>query len=90
MWAGDLSKNDRKWLNERVIGSEQVPILPPEFTGLDAAFACPKNTERNSISAGNFKRHILGTHPPVCSLQNPPEPYSHCQGQHQVISWQKE
>ena len=72
MWAGDLSKNDRKWLNERVVGSEQVPILPPEFTGLDAVFACPKNTERNSISAGNFKRHILETHPSVHSLQSPP------------------
>ena len=59
MWAGDLTKNDRKLLNERVIGSEQVPVLPHEFTGLDAVYACPKNTERNSISAGNFKRHVL-------------------------------
>jgi len=72
MWAGDLTKNDRKLLNERVIGSEQVPVLPHEFTGLDAVYACPKNTERNSISAGNFKRHVLKTHPNVDSLQDPP------------------
>ncbi len=72
MWAGDLSKNNRKWLNERVVGSEQVPILPPEFTGLDAVFACHKNTKPNSIYAGNFKQHILETHPSVHSLDNPP------------------
>ena len=72
MWAGDLSKNDRDWLNERVIGSEQVPVLPDEFSGLDAVFACPKNTERNSISAGNFKRHVLQTHPSVHVITDPP------------------
>ena len=73
MWAGELSMDDRKWLNERVIGSEQVPVLPDEFTGLDAVFACPKNTERNSISAGNFKRHVLDTHPSIHSLNAPPD-----------------
>ena len=72
MWVGDFSKNDRKWLNERVVGSEQVPILPPEFTGLDAVFASNKNTEHNSISAGNLNRNILETHPSVHSLDNPP------------------
>ena len=55
-----------------MIGSEQVPFLPDEFTGLDAVFACPKNTELNSIFAGNFKRHILETHPSVHSLDDPP------------------
>ncbi len=72
MWAGDFFKNNHKWLNERVVGSEQVPILPPEFTGLDSVFACPKNTEHISISAGNFKWHIPETHPSVNSLDNPP------------------
>ena len=42
LWAGDLSTKDCKWLNERVIGSEQVPVLPDEFSDLDAVFACPK------------------------------------------------
>ena len=72
MWAGDLSSKDRELLNERVIGSEQVPVLPDEFPGQDAVFACPKNTERNALSAGNFKRHVLQTHPSVHSLNEPP------------------
>ena len=63
MWEGDLSNANRERLNERVIGSEQVPVLPNEFTGLDAVFAFPKNTECNAISAGNFKQHVLNTHP---------------------------
>ena len=73
MWAGDLTKKDREWLNERVIGSDLVPHLPDDFPGLDAVFACPKNTERNSISAGNFKRHVLNTHPSVQGLAEPPQ-----------------
>ena len=66
MWAGDLSKKDRELLNERFVGSEQVPVLPRKCPGLDTVFACPKNTERNSISAGNFKQHVLDTHS-ICS-----------------------
>ena len=42
MWAGDLSKKDNELLNERVIGSEQVLVLPNEFPGLDAVYACTK------------------------------------------------
>ena len=72
MWLNDLTKKDRKWLNERVVGSDLVPNLPDEFPGLDAVFACPTNIERNSISAGNFKRHVLNTHPSVHSLDEPP------------------
>ena len=65
MRAGDLSTKDHKWLNKRVIDSEQVPVLPDEFSDLDAVFACQKSKERNTISAGNFIRHVLNTHPSI-------------------------
>ena len=39
----------------------------------NAVYACPKNTERNSISAGNFKRHVLNTHPSVHGSSEPPK-----------------
>ena len=71
MWAGDLSTKDHTWLNERVIGSEQVPVLPGEFSDLDAVFACPKNKERNAISAGKIKRHVLNTYPYIHGLSEP-------------------
>ena len=73
MWRGDLTKADWIWLNERVVGSEQVPILPDQFDGKDACFACPTNNERNAISAGNFKRLIMKTCPDFSSAALPPE-----------------
>ena len=72
MWEDDLGKKDRQWLNERTVGSVEVPVLPDDFGGLDVVYAAPKNTERNSISAGNFKRHILETHPNIDSSDVPP------------------
>ena len=71
MWHGDLSKKNRKLFNTRVVGQNNLK-LPSTFTG-DACYACPYNRERNAISAGNFERHILKTHPPFNSLDDPPE-----------------
>ena len=66
-----FSANDCKWLNKRVIGSKQVPVLPDEFRGLDAGLVCPKSKERNAISAGKFKRYVLDTHVSVRGLGDP-------------------
>ena len=71
MWHGDLSKKNRKLFNTRVVGKNNL-VLPSTFSG-DACYACPSNRERNAISAGNFERHILATHPPFHSLEAPPE-----------------
>ena len=73
MWAGDLNRGDRLWLNERVVGSKQVPNLPDDFGERDACYACPTNKERNAISAGNFKRHVMKTCPDISSAALPPE-----------------
>ena len=73
MWSGDLTRSDRLWLNERVVGSENVPILPDQFGQKDVCFACPTNKERNAISAGNFRRHIIKTCPDISSAALPPE-----------------
>ena len=71
MWFGDLTKRDRERINTRVIGSNGI-TLPSTFDG-DACYACPTNKERNSISSGNFKRHIKKTHPAVDSVHLPPK-----------------
>ena len=71
MWHGDLSKNNPKLFNSRVVGKNNM-ILPSTFSG-DGCYACPSNRERNAISAGNFERHILDTQPPFHSLEAPPE-----------------
>jgi len=41
-------------------------------SGVDWSYACPTNKERNAISAGVFKQHVLNTHPSVESLDSPP------------------
>ena len=71
MWHGDLSKKNRKLFNTRAVGNKNL-ILPSTFTG-DACYVCPSHRERNAISAGNFERNILNTHPPFHSLEAPPE-----------------
>ena len=39
----------------------------------DAAYACSSNNERNSILAGNFRNHIIATHPSVDNSDMPPQ-----------------
>ena len=72
MWKGELTKRDRKWLNERVVGSRHLPSLPKTFENRDVCYACPYNKERNSVVAGNFRNHIIETHPAIESLHDPP------------------
>ena len=70
MWKGELTLRDRERINTRVIGQNGID-LPSSFEG-DACYACPTNKERNSISAGNFKKHIIATHPSIESNELPP------------------
>ncbi len=72
MWFDDLSTNDRKRINTRVIGKNGV-TLPTSFNGVDASYACPTNKERNTIHASNFKQHVMQTSPSINSDENPCE-----------------
>jgi len=72
MWEGDLTKEDRELINTRVIGHNGL-TLPSSFEGRDACFACPSNKERNAISKGNFKKHVMTTHPNVNGNELPPD-----------------
>jgi hypothetical protein len=45
----------------------QVPDVP------DPSYACPTNKDRNGISAGVFKNHIIATHPLITSNELPPD-----------------
>ena len=69
MRMGKDTKEDREKINTRVIGKYgvQVPDVP------DPSYACPTNKERNGISAGVFKNHIIATHPLITSNELPPD-----------------
>ena len=72
MRMGTDTREDREKINTRVIGASsdngvQLPTDP------DACYACPTNKERNGITAGTFKKHILATHPTVDSDELPPD-----------------
>ncbi len=72
-WRGELSQRDRNLINKRLVTRPDVD-LPFSFqTDLDWSYACPTNKERNAISAGVFKNHILKTHPPINSASLPPD-----------------
>lgn len=73
MWEDDINIKDRRWINERVVGRNNV-ILPKEneFGDKNVSYASPYNKERNAISAGNFKDHLLRTHPLIDDVHNPP------------------
>ena len=69
MWQKDLSIQQRKRINTKVVNKTTFK-LPPKFEG-DVCYACPTNKERNAISAANFRNHILATHPSFDSMQSP-------------------
>ena len=68
MRMGKDTREDREKINTRVIGTNDVE-LP---TDPNACYACPINKERNSITAGVYKNHILATHPTIDSDELPP------------------
>ena len=68
--AGELTEEDIEWINTRVIGRNGLK-LPKRLEG-NACYACYKNMERNSITAGIFDQHLKDTHPPADSKELPP------------------
>ena len=64
MWDNDLHRRLRVLLNTtRLVGKKLK--LPKEFPkDHDVSYAAPYNKDRNAISAGNFRKHIITTHPP--------------------------
>ena len=69
-WSGDLTQEQRRLINSRVIGSNN--LKPPNSLGNDGCYACPTNKERNSISAGIFRKIINANNPSKDSDDLPP------------------
>jgi hypothetical protein len=59
MWFDDLSVEQKKEINKRVVMDKRTI---PDVLDDDCHYACPTNRHRNIISANNFRRHILATH----------------------------
>ena len=68
--TGDLIEEDIEWINTRVLGRSGLK-LPKRLEG-NACYACYRNMERNSITAGIFDQHLKDTHPPEDSKELPP------------------
>ena len=71
MWNGTDTIEDRKKINERVLGKNGL-TLPDIKSDADTVYACPRNVERNAITAGIFREHIRDTHPMINSDTLPP------------------
>jgi len=72
MRMGKDTKDDRRIINRRVIKERRGEIEIPK-NDEEICFACPTNKERNAITAGIFKEHILATHPTINDIQMPPD-----------------
>ena len=72
-WAGELSQEQRDLINTRVVGKNGVTL--PKLMQNDNTwnYACPTNRERNSITAGIFKKHVWARCPYKTSPNNPPD-----------------
>jgi hypothetical protein len=70
MWDGTFTREDCNKINQRVLGSKVH--LPKVDVDADISYACWKNSERVSIHASTFQKHIAGF-PLVDSDENPPE-----------------
>ena len=73
MWKDDLPRKWQIWLNNnRLVGPNlRLPKMFP--SNKEVSYAAPYNKDRNAISAGNFRNHILATHPPFLSNEQPPK-----------------
>jgi hypothetical protein len=60
MWFDDLSVDQKREINKRVIMDKRT--IPDVLEDDCHHYACPTNKHRNIISANNFRRHILATH----------------------------
>ena len=68
--AGELTKEDIKWINTRVLGRNGLK-LPKDLEG-NACHACYKHMEQNSITAAIFEKNLQATHPTKDSKDLPP------------------
>ena len=64
-WRGKLTHKDHNTINKQVITRTNVDLPKNISPNVDWSYACPTNRERNAISAGVFKQHVLNTHPSV-------------------------
>ena len=71
IWRGELSQEDIKMINTRIVGLNGVE-LPAINSDSDIAYSCPTNTERNLIHTELFQQHIRDF-PSVTSDELPPE-----------------
>ena len=70
MWDGTFTREDCNKINERLLG---VKVLLPKIdSDADISYACWKNSERVSIHASTFQKHI-SNFPSVHCDENPPE-----------------
>ena len=71
IWHGELSEDDIKMINTRLVGLNGVE-LPDVNSDSDIAYSCPTNLERNLIHTELFQQHIRDF-PSVSSEELPPE-----------------
>ena len=69
--TGSLTQNDVDRINTRLVGYEGTSL--PKTIGGNTCYACPRNDERNAITAGIFDEHLRKTHPIKESNELPPE-----------------
>ena len=70
MWDGSFTREDCNKINQRVLGSKVQ--LPKVDVDADISYACWKNSERVSIHASTFQKHVPNF-PLVDNDENPPE-----------------
>jgi hypothetical protein len=68
--SGTDTVEDREEINKRVMSSATGNSTPSEDP--NACYACATNKERNGVTAGTFRNHLLNTHPTVDSEDEPP------------------
>ena len=88
-WRGELTHKDRNTINKRVITRTDVDLPKNIASNVDWSYACPTNRERNAISAGIFKQHVLDTHPTALSHDLPPDHTMVIEGDFQTSSKKK-
>ena len=71
-WHDNLTHKDRITINKWVVTRTDVELPKNIHHAIDWCCVCPTNKERNVISAGVFKQHVLNTHPSVDSDKLPP------------------
>jgi hypothetical protein len=71
MWRGEFTKEECDEINKRLIGKNNV-ILPCFAENDDVAYACYTNSERTTVHATLFEKHIANF-PTVSSDEPPPE-----------------